>query len=193
MRAMPGEAVIEDHDLSRFSTLPFAHKRVPGLQLRAEAALARSGFATPVRSGAVALRLRAETPAQPPVCDRRPRSDQQLAVRCGETSVLEKAPSLPAAHRFVEIGEARQAPPAIVLGCCATAGSRPTVWPGQSVHGGQSAYLLGVNSATELRRPVMAARRYAEATKPMPKLGTKRRGPFEQPIRHPRLCARRGR
>src|SRR5436190_2794015 len=78
--ALPGEAVIEDHDLVS-SPLPLAHQPGSRLQLRAEADRCGSGLLQLLRDLAqLALRLRAETAQSNflhPVCDR---SDQQLAA-----------------------------------------------------------------------------------------------------------------
>src|SRR6266850_3665761 len=61
LRALPGEAVIEDHDFVG-STLPFAYQPGSGLQLRAETFRRRSGLLQLLCNLAqLALRLRAET------------------------------------------------------------------------------------------------------------------------------------
>src|SRR5882672_8329142 len=83
LRALPGAAVIKDHDLVS-PPLPFAHQPGAELQLRAEADRSRSGLLHFLRNLAqLALLLWAETAHSNllhPVCDR---SDQQLAAEMG--------------------------------------------------------------------------------------------------------------
>ena len=83
MRALPGEAVIEDHDFVG-PPLPLAHQPGAGLQPRAEPFRRRSGLLQLLCDLAqLALRLRAQTAQSNllhPVGDR---SDQQLAAEMG--------------------------------------------------------------------------------------------------------------
>src|SRR6266850_4383390 len=80
VRALPGEAVIEDHDFVG-SSLPLAYQPCSGLQLRAETFCSLSSLLQlHCDLAQLALRLRAETAQSNflhSVCDR---SDQQLAA-----------------------------------------------------------------------------------------------------------------
>src|SRR6267143_4242263 len=80
LHALPGEPVVEDHDLVS-SPLPLAHQPGSGLQLRAEVFRSLSSLLQLLCNLAqLALRLRAQTAQSnllDPVCDR---SDQQLAA-----------------------------------------------------------------------------------------------------------------
>src|SRR5438132_639858 len=115
LRALPGAAVIEDHDLVS-PPLPFAHQPGAGLQLRAEADRTRSSLLQLLRNLAqLALLLWAQTAQSNllhPVCDG---SDQQLAAEMGGSiGFVETAPLL-AKLVDVELGEARQRLPAGIL------------------------------------------------------------------------------
>ncbi len=108
LRALPGEAVIEDHDFVG-STLPLAQQPSSGLDLRAETFRSPFGLLQLLCDLAqLALRLRAETAQSnllDSVCDR---SDQQLAAEMwGSIGFVETAPLL-AKLVDVERGEARQ-------------------------------------------------------------------------------------
>ena len=95
MRALPGEAVIEDHDFVG-STLPLAYQPGSGLQLRAETFRSRSSLVQLLCDLAqLALRLRTETAQSNflhSVCDC---SDQQLGAEMGGgIGLIETAPFL---------------------------------------------------------------------------------------------------
>src|SRR6267143_1023822 len=158
LRALPGEAVIEDHDFVG-STLPFAYQPGSGLQLRAETFRRRSGLLQlQCDLAQLALRLRAETAQSnllDSVCDR---SDQQLAAEMwGSIGFVETAPLL-AKLVDVERGEARQRLLA-GLGLPSHCRHRPTVSGGASRYTDwPSASLLRVTSRPAWRRPVIAAR-----------------------------------
>ena len=143
MRALPGAAVIEDHDLVS-PPLPFAHQPGAGLQLRVEADRSRSSLLQLLRNLAqLALLLWAQTAQSNllhPVCDG---SDQQLAAEMGGSiGLIETAPLL-AKLADVELGEARQRLPAYILlsdghgrhrsGAVSTGASRYTDWPSASL------------------------------------------------------------
>src|SRR5262249_49581199 len=83
MRASPGEAVIEDHDLVG-STLPLTDEPGAGLQLRAEACPGSPGLLHLHRDLAEStLRLRAEPPESEFLRPAGDRSDQQVAAEMG--------------------------------------------------------------------------------------------------------------
>src|SRR5467141_315531 len=139
LRALPGEAVIEDHDFVG-STLPLAQQPSSGLDLRAETFRSPFGLLQLLCDLAqLALRLRAETAQSnllDSVCDR---SDQQLAAEMwGSIGFVETAPLL-AKLVDVELGEAREHLPAGILvsgghgrhrsGAVSARASRYTDWP----------------------------------------------------------------
>src|SRR6267143_244415 len=115
LRALPGEAVIENHDLVS-SPLPLAHQPGSGLQLRAEADPSLSSLLQLLCDLAqLALRLRAQTAQNNllhSVCDR---SDQQLAAEIGGSIRLVETVPLLAKLADVELGEARERLPAGLL------------------------------------------------------------------------------
>src|SRR5467141_1425633 len=139
LRALPGEAVIEDHDFVG-PPLPLAQQPGSGLQLRAEMFRRLSSLLDlNCNLTQLALRLRAETAQSNflhSVCDR---SDQQLAAEMwGSIGLVETAPLL-AKLVDVELGEARERLLADILlsgghgrhrsGAVSTGASRYTDWP----------------------------------------------------------------
>src|ERR1700730_6248943 len=141
--ALPGEAVIEDHDFVG-SALPLAHQPGSGFQLRAETFCPLSSLLQLLCDVAqLALRLWAETAQSnflQAVCDC---SDQQLAAEMGGgIGFVETAPLL-AKLTDVELGEARERFPAGILlsgghgrhrsGAVSTGASRYTDWPSASL------------------------------------------------------------
>src|SRR5205807_3138097 len=139
LHALPGEAVIADHDLVG-SPLPLAYQPCSGVQLRAETFCRRSSLLQlHCDLAQLALRLRAQTAQSNflhSVCDC---SDQQLAAEMGGSiGLIETAPLL-AKLADVELGEARQRLPACIplsdghgrhrSGAVSTRASRYTDWP----------------------------------------------------------------
>src|SRR5438445_3566587 len=110
--ALPGEAVIEDHDFV-CSTLPFSHQPRSGLQLRAQAYPGRSAFLQlHCDLAQLALRLRAQTAQSNflhSVCDR---AAQQFAAQMRRSTRLVETAPLLAKLADVELGEARERLPA---------------------------------------------------------------------------------
>src|SRR5882724_7094824 len=143
LAALPGEAVIEDHDLVG-SPPPFADQPSSGFQLRAQAYCGLTTFLQLLCDLAqLALLLRAQTAQSNflhPVGDR---SDQQLAAEMQRSIRLVETAPLLAKLADVELGEARERLPAGILlsdghgrhrsGAVSTRASRYTDWPAASL------------------------------------------------------------
>jgi len=194
LRALPGEAVIEDHDLVG-PTLPLAHQPGTGLQLRAETYRGLSAFLQLLCDLAqLALRLRAETTQSNFLYAVRDRSDQQLAAdMCGSIHLVKTAPLL-AKLADVELKEARERLPAGILLSDDHLPSpvgrsfdqsepvdRPAIGILASRHLATGVTQAGKGSAHGMRQPA----------EPLPDLGDRGAlGPFEHADQNRALCAR---